>query len=63
VGRGHQAVLNHLRELLALRLDKRGVTAIEYCLIAAFIATVIIGAVTTIGNELTSPFQNVNGSL
>jgi pilus assembly protein Flp/PilA len=56
-------VLNHLHKLLALRFDKRGVTAIEYCLIAAFIAAVIIGAVATIGTELTGPFQTVGNSL
>ena len=56
-------MLNDLRTLLALCCDKRGVTAIEYCLIAAFIAAVIIGAVTAIGSELVSPFQTVGSSL
>jgi pilus assembly protein Flp/PilA len=56
-------VLDDLRTLLALRFDKRGVTAIEYCLIAAFIAAVIIGAVSTIGTEVTTPFQTVGNSL
>ena len=56
-------MLHDVRILLALRCDKRGVTAIEYCLIAAFIAAVIIGAVTTIGSQLVSPFQTVGNSL
>ena len=56
-------MLYDVRILLALRRDNRGVTAIEYCLIAAFIAAVIIGAVTAIGSELVSPFQTVGSSL
>ncbi len=56
-------MLDDSRRLLALRFDERGVTAIEYCLIAALIAAVIIGAVATIGTELTSPFQTVGNSL
>jgi len=39
-----------------------GVTAIEYGLIAALIAVVIIGAVTMVGTELTRTFDTVAGS-
>lgn len=56
-------MLDDLLTLLALRFDRRGVTAIEYCLIAAFIAAVIIGAVSTIGTEVATPFQTVGNSL
>jgi pilus assembly protein Flp/PilA len=40
-----------------------GVTAIEYGLIAALVAIVIIGAVTTIGLNLSAVFTGVSGSL
>ncbi len=39
--------------------DESGVTAIEYGLIAALIAVVIIGSVTLVGNKLDLVFQAV----
>jgi pilus assembly protein Flp/PilA len=39
--------------------DESGVTAIEYGLIAALIAVVIITAVTTVGTALTGTFTNI----
>lgn len=52
-------MLEYMRTWLALRLDKRGVTAMEYGLIAALIAVVIIGAVTTIGTNLSTVFNAI----
>ena len=43
--------------------DESGVTAIEYGLIAALIAVVIIGAVKTVGTSLSGTFSTVAGSL
>ena len=43
--------------------DEAGVTAMEYGLIAALIAVVIITAVTTIGTNLTGTFNTVAGKL
>ena len=43
--------------------DEAGVTAIEYGLIAALIAVVIIGAVTAVGSKLNTTFTTVSGSL
>jgi len=40
-----------------------GATAIEYGLIAALIAVVIIGAITTVGTNLTGTFTSVANSL
>lgn len=37
--------------------SERGVTAIEYGLIAALISVVIIGALSLVGNELTTNFD------
>jgi pilus assembly protein Flp/PilA len=39
--------------------DESGATAIEYGLIAALIAVVIITAVTTIGTDLKATFTSV----
>jgi pilus assembly protein Flp/PilA len=43
--------------------NENGATAIEYGLIAALIAVVIIGALTSIGSNLTNTFNSVAGSL
>jgi pilus assembly protein Flp/PilA len=43
--------------------DESGVTAIEYGLIAALIAVVIIGAVSVVGTSLTGTFSAVASSL
>jgi pilus assembly protein Flp/PilA len=40
-----------------------GATAIEYGLIAALIAVVIIGAVTVVGTSLSSTFTSVSDAL
>ena len=47
----------------ALLADRKGVTALEYGLIASLIAVAIIGAVTTLGTNLTSVFNKVAGEL
>ena len=46
-----------------LKADRRAVTAMEYGLIAALIAVVIIGGVTQLGNRLHDTFQNVSNNL
>jgi pilus assembly protein Flp/PilA len=43
--------------------DESGVTAIEYGLIAALIAVVIIVAVTAVGTDLSAVFNVVGNSL
>ncbi|MCP5433023.1 MAG: Flp family type IVb pilin [Alphaproteobacteria bacterium] len=53
-----------MRNLLSRFLaDKSGATAIEYGLIAAGIAVVIIGTVNTLGGSLDSKFLAVNNNL
>jgi pilus assembly protein Flp/PilA len=44
-------------------LNQNGATAIEYGLIAALIAVVIIGALTTVGSNLNTDFTSVASSL
>ena len=43
--------------------DESGATAIEYGLIAALIAVVVIGAVTAVGTKLSGTFNTVSGSI
>jgi pilus assembly protein Flp/PilA len=43
--------------------NESGATAIEYGLIAALIAVVIIGGVSAVGSSLSSTFNSVSGSL
>jgi len=43
--------------------DESGATAIEYGLIAALIAVVIITALTTVGSNLTNVFTSVSNKL
>ena len=50
-------MLQHLRTLIELKSDEKGVTALEYGLIAALIAVVIITAVSTLGTSLKNTFQ------
>ncbi len=61
-------MLNYVRTAMALKLaqlnvDKRAVTAIEYALIAALIAVVIVGAATTLGGKVSSTFNSVSSEL
>ncbi len=51
---------DNMRSLLQRFVDdERGATAIEYGLIAALIALVVIGSVGTVGNNLKNKFNNV----
>ena len=50
--------------LMLIGRDKEeGATAVEYGLMVALIAIVIIGAVTLLGNNLNALFNNIAGSL
>ncbi len=43
--------------------NESGATAMEYGLIAALIAVVIIGALTTLGTDLSAMFNTVSTTL
>lgn len=43
--------------------EEEGATAIEYGLIAALIAVVIIGAVTVLGTTLSGVFGRISGAM
>ncbi len=52
-----------MKKLMRFLKDEDGVTAIEYGLIAALIAVVIIIAVTAVGRELNVTFTKVETAL
>ncbi|GBR76904.1 Flp family type IVb pilin [Acidiphilium acidophilum] len=61
-------MLDYTKTWLAVRgiplfNDKRGVTALEYGMIAALIAAVIIGIISTIGGQLNTMFTSVSQNL
>ena len=45
---------------LGLKSDNRGVTALEYGLIAAVVAVVMVAGASTLGNKLNTTFANVS---
>ncbi|MDA8233126.1 MAG: Flp family type IVb pilin [Magnetospirillum sp.] len=49
--------------LSMIRRDEKGATAIEYGLIAALIAVVIIAAIKLVGTNLTATFTSISGAL
>lgn len=53
-------MLRYLNTLLRLGRDEKGVTALEYGLIAALIAVVIITAVATLGTNLKNTFTGIS---
>ena len=52
-----------MEKLVRFLKDEEGVTAVEYGLIAALIALVIIVAVTAVGRNLNTAFNNVANQL
>jgi pilus assembly protein Flp/PilA len=61
--KGQQTMFHYAITWLALRRDRRGVTAMEYGLIAALVATAIIASVTSIGTNLGTLFTSIAGQL
>ena len=49
--------------LLAALRDRRGVTALEYGLIAGVLAVVVVTAFTTLGTGLNTAFTNIASAL
>ena len=58
-------VIVSLQEYLsaALRRDDRGATAVEYGLLVALIAAVIVTIVFTLGQQISTAFQNVSDAI
>ena len=53
-------MIRYVSALRALVPDRRAVTALEYGLIAALVAVVIIASVKTLGTNLSSTFANIS---
>lgn len=52
-----------MKKFIRFLKDESGATAIEYGLIAALIAVVIVGGVTAVGTSLDALFNNVASEL
>jgi pilus assembly protein Flp/PilA len=50
-------------KMIAFVRDEDGATAIEYGLIAALVSVAAIGALTAMGNSLSTMFNTVSSSL
>ena len=50
-------------KLMTLRSREEGATAVEYGLLVALIAAVIVVVVTTLGGQISSAFQTVSTAL
>ncbi|MEA2809507.1 MAG: Flp/Fap pilin component [Rhodospirillaceae bacterium] len=55
-------VVDYIAAKLSI-ISERGVTAIEYGLIAALIAVATVGAVKVVGTKLTNTFNTVANTL
>lgn len=53
----------YLKTWLELKTDRRAVTALEYGLIAALIAAVIITALTSLGSNVSTLFTTISGKM
>ena len=52
-----------MKKLINFFKDEEGATAVEYGLLVALIAVVIIAAVTTLGGKVNNAFNKVAGNL
>ena len=52
-----------MEKILRFFKEEEGATAVEYGLLAALIAVVIIGAVTLLGGNLVNTFNTVAGAI
>ena len=56
-------MINVVRFLAILGQTRRGVTALDYGLIAAVIGGVVIAAATTFGGSLSSAYETIGAAL
>jgi len=52
-----------MRALISICAETRGATAIEYALLAALIALVVIAGVSAIGDTLSNTFNDLNNAI
>jgi len=56
-------MFRYVKTWLDMRFDRRGVTALEYGLLAAVVGTAIAAAATGLGTSLTTAFAAIAGKL
>ena len=56
-------MIEFLKIMLEGKRDEKGATAVEYGLMVALIAVVIIVAVTLLGNNLSTMFDDIAGKI
>ena len=56
-------MIEFIKTWVELKADKRAVTALEYALIAALIAGVMVTSVTSIGTNLSTKFTALAGQI
>ena len=52
-----------MRPIKSLLRDRRGATAIEYCLLMAMIAMVLLSALNSLGFTLSGVFETVTNAM
>jgi pilus assembly protein Flp/PilA len=62
-GKGCALMRQIRRTLTSLRINVRGVTALEYAMIASLIAVVCVTAVGGLGGQLSRMFSNIGNAV
>jgi len=52
-----------MKKLIGFFKDEEGATAVEYGIMVALIAAIIVGVVATLGTTISQAFQDVVGAL
>ena len=56
--------MQHIKTILrSVKLDKRGVTALEYAMIAALIAVAAVGAINSLGTKLSTTLSSISSAM
>ncbi len=56
-------MFEYLKTWLALKTDRRAVTALEYGLIASLVAVAIVAGATTLGTSIGTAFTTIAGKI
>ena len=56
-------MLRHLATLTQFKRDEKGVTALEYGLLAALIAAVIVVTVSSLGTQINTAFTKISSQM
>jgi pilus assembly protein Flp/PilA len=52
-----------LEDIKTLKSDRRGVTALEYALIAGVVVATVVVGFTTLGTDISTKFTNIGGQV